>query len=234
MPIRLVAFDMDGTLVDALSSWGWVHDHFQDSNDVGLQQFLRGEIDDEEFICSDIRIWRRHRPELTTDELGAILDGVPLMPGAAALMGKLKSRGVRTAIISGGIDLLAERVARELGMDEASANGFTTDAARRLTGTGIVRVPIQEKERVLAAMQERLGIGPEATAAVGNSDIDVGLFRRARIRVAFLPADARVRSQATHIIEEKDLTRLLPILLPDGHDRDGPFAPAGADLRQRF
>ena len=48
--LRLVAFDMDGTLVDVASSWQAVHHHFGDHNDEGLQRFLANEIDDIEFI----------------------------------------------------------------------------------------------------------------------------------------------------------------------------------------
>jgi phosphoserine phosphatase len=234
MPIRFVAFDMDGTLVETQSSWAWVHQKFGESNDEGLQQFLRGEIDDEEFIRSDIRIWWRHRPSLAVRELREILASVPLMPGAHELFRGLHNRGVRTAIISGGIDLLADRIARELGISEALANGFETDPQGRLTGAGIVRVPIQSKENVLASLQRRWDISPEQSAAVGNSDIDVGLFRRARVRVAFLPVDERIRAHATHRVETKDLSLLLPILTEEPGDSSAVSAAPPANVRQRF
>ncbi len=217
--LRLVAFDMDGTLVDVPSSWRVVHDHFDDSNDEGLRRFLANEIDDEEFIRSDIRRWWTHAPALTVFDLERILADVPLMPGAADLVRALRARGARTAIVSGGLDLLARRVARELGIDVALANGVRVDAAGCLTGEGIVRVPIHGKEGVLSRLQEQLGVAPEETASVGNSEIDVGLFRRSRVGVAFLPEDERVRSAATAVVAERDLTKVLDAL--------GPFsAPA--------
>jgi phosphoserine phosphatase len=212
--LRLVAFDMDGTLVDAASSWRVVHDHFGDTNDEGLRRFLANEIDDEEFIRSDIRRWWTHAPSLTVFDLERILESVPFMPGAAALVHELRARGVRTAIVSGGLDLLARRVARELGIDLALANGVRVDAQGRLTGEGIVRVPIHGKEGVLARLQEQLGVAPEETAAVGNSEIDVGLFRRSRVGVAFRPEDEEVRSAATAVVTERDLTKVLAALAP--------------------
>jgi phosphoserine phosphatase len=214
--LRLVAFDMDGTLVDVASSWRVVHDHFGDANDDGLRRFLANEIDDEEFIRSDIRLWKAHAPELSVFDLERILSTVPLMPGASVLVRTLRDRGARTAIVSGGLDLLARRVARELGIDVALANGVRVTPEGRLTGEGIVRVPIHGKEGVLAHLQEQLGVGPEETASVGNSEIDVGLFRRSRIGVAFLPEDDRVRSAATAVVTERDLTKVLDAL--------GPFA----------
>jgi phosphoserine phosphatase len=210
--LRLLALDMDGTLVDVASSWAAVHHHFRDHNADGLRDFLAGKIDDHEFIRTDVRIWQKHAPDLTIDELERILDRVPLMPGAATLISALRARGVRTAIISGGIDLLAHRIARELGIDITLANGFRVHDDGRLTGEGIVRVPINGKEGVLAGLQHQLGVEVGETASVGNSEIDVGLFRRSRVGVAFLPEDDPVRREATHVVTEKDLGRVLDAL----------------------
>jgi len=210
--LRLVAFDMDGTLVDVGSSWAAVHAHFGEQNPEGLRRFLANEIDDEEFIRSDIAIWRRHVPELAIDDLEAILEQVPLMPGAAALFRGLRERGVRTAIVSGGIDLLARRLARELGIDVALANGFRLRSDGQLTGEGIVRVPIHGKEAVLGQLQRQLGVDVEETAAVGNSEIDVGLFRRSRLGIAFQPEDEEVRRHADRVVVERDLMSVLAAL----------------------
>ncbi|MCI4362134.1 MAG: HAD-IB family phosphatase [Thermoplasmata archaeon] len=213
---KLVAFDMDGTLVDAKSSWGAVHEHFGDHNDEGLRLFNSGKIGDEEFLRRDIAVWWKHAPEISIDDLESILQEVPLMPGAKALLDGLHKAHVRTAIVSGGIDVLAKRVGRELGIDIVLANGFRVDRDGRLTGEGIIRVPIRDKESVLAKLQADLGVAPADTASVGNSEIDVGLFRRSAVGVAFLPEDDLVREGATHVVVEKDLALLLPLLLADG------------------
>ena len=211
--VRFVAFDMDGTLVDVPSSWRTVHEHFDTNNEEGLKAFLENRIDDHEFVRSDIRIWKRHLPEITVFDIDRILAPVPLMPGATTLMRALRARGIRTAIVSGGIDRLAKRIGQELGIDYVLANGFRTDAEGRLTGEGIIRVPIWGKERVLAGIQEQLGLEPAETGAVGNSEIDVGMFRRAQVAVAFRPDDMTVRAAATTIIESGDLTLALDALL---------------------
>jgi phosphoserine phosphatase len=210
---------MDGTLVDVESSWASVHAYFGERNAEGLRQFMANEIDDLEFVRSDIRIWWKHRPDLRIDEIEEILASVPLMPGAETLVRGLRARGVRTAIVSGGIDLLAHRIGRELGIDVVLANGFRVDSDGRLTGEGIVRVPIHEKEAVLANLQAQLGIDPSETASVGNSEIDLGLFRRSRVGVAFRPEDEAVRRGATAIVTEPDLERVLDVL------RDFPAEP---------
>jgi HAD superfamily PSPase-like hydrolase len=213
--LRFVAFDMDGTLVDVDSSWGAVHRHFGDTNAPALDLFVQDRIDDEEFVRRDIRLWWKHHPDLTVQQLTEILDTVPLMPGARALFNELHRRRIMTAIISGGIDVLAKRIGRELGIDYVLANGFRVDATGRLTGEGIIRVPIKGKEKVLQQVQEQLGFSVEETASVGNSDIDVGLFRRSRIGIAFQPADGVVRSRATAVVTVRDMTHILPHLFPE-------------------
>jgi len=210
--LKLVALDMDGTLVDVASSWRVVHDHFGDHNDEGLRMFLANKIDDHEFIRMDVRVWWKHEPVLSIDHLERILADVPLMPGAHELIDGLHQRGARTAIVSGGLDVLAKRIAGELGIEIALANGVRLDSEGLLTGEGIVRVPIHGKERVLSALQEQLGVTPEETASVGNSEIDVGLFRRSRMGVAFLPEDDAVRAAATAVVTERNLGRVLEAL----------------------
>ncbi len=217
MGLRLVALDMDGTLVDIVSSWGSVHRHFGDSNDAALAAFNESRIGDQEFVRSDIRKWRGHEPGLSVFDLDRILAPSPLMPGARELIQGLRAAGVRTAIVSAGIDVLAKRVGRELGIDYVLANGFRTDAAGRLTGEGIIRVPIREKEAVLRGIQSQFGVSPEETGAIGNSEIDIGMFRCSRVGIAFRPADDAIRRAATRVLESGSLELALDALLgPDG------------------
>lgn len=211
--LKLVAFDMDGTLVDVSSSWGAVHQHFGLSNAQALEQFLHDEIDDEEFIRADVRLWKTRRPEITIEEVEQILDRVPLMPGATELVRGLRSRGLHTAIVSGGIDLLAHRIGRELGMDYVLANGLRTTADGRVQDEGIVRVPIKRKGEALRSVQRQLGVSVHETAAVGNSDIDIAMFRESRLGIAFRPEDEATRRAATAVVEGHSLAPALAILL---------------------
>jgi phosphoserine phosphatase len=114
--------------------------------------------------------------------------------------------------VSGGLDVLARRVARELRMDVALANGVRVDATGRLTGDGIVRVPIHGKEEVLGRLQLQFGIAPAETASVGNSEIDVGLFRRSRLGIAFRPEDEAVKAGAHRVVAGPDLAPVLDAL----------------------
>lgn len=206
---KLVAFDMDGVLVDTVSSWVHVHRRFGVNNDHSLEAYLRGEIDDREFIRRDIALWKRADPDVTSDMIRGMLADAPLMNGAAELMDGLRRRGFRTAIVSAGIDLLSERVAEELGMDLQFANGLCADGEGRLTGEGVFRVRLMEKGRTVEEAARKLGVGPEGIVSVGNSRYDVSMFERSALGIAFCPEDELVRERADVVVEEKDLKRVL-------------------------
>lgn len=221
--IKLVAFDMDGTLIDVASSWAAVHQHYGLSNAKAVERFLRDEIDDVEFVRADVQLWQSVNPDISIDDLERILGKVPLMPGARELVAGLRSDGIRTAIVSGGLDVAARRVGRELGIDYVLANGIRVRPDGRLTDEGIVRVPIKQKDRVLAAVQRQLSVTREETASVGNSEIDIAMFRESRVGIAFRPEDPPTRAAATFVIEGGSL---LPALAYLRSARDGPPAAA--------
>jgi phosphoserine phosphatase len=217
MSIRLVCFDLDGVLTDHISSWVWVHDHFGVDNEVAYDAYVREEIDDLEFMRRDIALWRREMPGITDRDVNSILDEVPLIPGAPELMEALRERNIRTGIVSGGIDLLAGRVANHLGMDFFMANGLESNGDGVLSGEGVSRVPLRDKASTVKTMAARLGIPLEETAAVGDTYIDIPMFRVAGLGIAFNPSDERVAEAAEVVIREKDLSLLIPHLAgPDG------------------
>ncbi|MCJ2532462.1 MAG: HAD-IB family phosphatase [Candidatus Thermoplasmatota archaeon] len=206
---QLVAFDMDGVLADTESSWTYVHKHFGVNNDHSLRAYLDGEIDDQEFIRRDIGLWREKDPTLSMNAIRRILDDVPTMNGAEEAVAELRRRGVRTAIISAGIDLLAQRLAVELKMDMFFANGFVADCAGRLTGQGVLNVRLAEKGDKVRLVAELLDIGKEEIVSVGNSRFDTPMFDASEIGIAFCPIDEEVREKADIVVEEKDLRIIL-------------------------
>lgn len=207
--VGLVVFDMDGVLADIESSWVHVHRRFGVNNDHSLYAYLRGEITDLEFIRRDIDLWRKKKPDVTASDIMRVLSDVPLMPGAEETIAELRGRGTKTAIVSAGIDLLAERIARQLGMDLQMANGMVIDAEGGLTGEGVLKVRLADKGEGLVIAAKALGIRPDDTASVGNSKYDVSMFRRSALGIAFCPEDEEVREEADAVIEEKNLRGIL-------------------------
>jgi phosphoserine phosphatase len=212
--IKLVVFDMDGVITNTISSWKYIHDYFGSSNDRSVDDYLKGKIDDMEFIKRDVSLWKENDKPVMRDKLVDILSDVPLMPGAETCIKTLRTHHVQTAIVSAGLDILAERVAAELGVGHVFANGVKTDDQGRLTGEGVLGVALMYKDRVVRKVAQQLQIPLENIVAVGNSCFDIPMFETSGLGIAFNPEDDCVRDAADVVVEGKDLRKILPHLDP--------------------
>ena len=183
MRYKLIAFDMDGTLVVEDSCWEVLHRHFgtQEAALPNLEAYERGEIDYPEFMRRDIALWR---PLPSIEKIRWALASYKLAPNVREVVKEVNRRGYQTAIVTGGLDILADNVARELGIPHVIANGLEVGEDGRLTGEGIFRVEPSQKDEVLSQLAERLGIMLDECVSVGDSKYDVKFLKRAGLGVA--------------------------------------------------
>lgn len=211
-PFDLVLLDMDGTLTSGLSSWEMIHHEFGVTNSANWERYARGEIDDHEFMRSDIELWCLDGRKVHVEDVERIMSRVALMPHARELVAELKKRGIATCILSGGLDVLAHRVAVECGIDMFVANGLALDEEGYLAGHGICYVKVNDKGAPAREIVRKLGVSRERTAAVGNSVWDVPMFRETGRGIAFAPVDEGVRKGADAVVEGTDMLACLPHL----------------------
>lgn len=212
MKYKLVAFDLDGVIVAEWSSWEWVHKHFSVDNTCSLNAFIEGKIDDMEFMRRDIALWLGKKPDLNVKDIREILKKAPLTPGSAETMCEIKKRGAKTAVVSGGIDLLADAIGEKCGIDKVMANGLVTDKKGKLLGDGILRVELWNKAAALRQVLNFYKIKPEECVAVGNSWVDVTMFDIAGLSIAFNPTDEQTEEGADVVVKSDNLMDILPHL----------------------
>jgi len=207
--LKLAVFDLDGTLKEASSPWMYLH-HILGTEPQAAQYrdwFFAGKIDYLEWARLDTALWRG--VELARVE--ALFLDSPYRPGVHELFHFLQRHAVYTAIISTGLDVQARQVAAQLGIQRAIANELVVRDGR-LTGEAIVHVMEHTKGELMTALREELGVRPEECLAVGDGTADVDLFAQAGLAVAVCPRHEQVRHAANHVIEDGDLSRIIPLL----------------------
>ena len=202
---------MDGVLVQPESSWMVVHEALGTHNHDHYELYMAGRIDDMEFIRADVARWIRARPDLKLRHILDILQKVPLQRGFHATMEHLEDRGIARAMISGGLMPLARRVAREGGLYPVLANDVVARPDGSLTGEGVVNVRVREKGSYVHGILRDLGLddGGGEVVAVGDSPVDLHMFRRCDRAIAFNPKDEAVRRGADAVVEGDDLRGIL-------------------------
>jgi len=210
--IQLVLFDMDGVLTDIVSSWKYIHDYFNSSNKNSVDLYLKGKIDDLEFIKRDISLWKENDKPISIEKLSNILSDVPLMNGLEKTIKFLHTNKIKTVIVSAGLDILANNIAKKLDIDKVYANGIIIDNKGYLTGEGILRVELMYKEKTVIEISNKMGIPLENIAAVGNSCFDIPMLESCGLSIAFNPGDDCIEKIADFIIKKKDLSLIIPFI----------------------
>ena len=213
MSYKLVVFDMDGVFVDIYSSWVWVHDHFNVQNEQSVKRYLAGEIDEFELMRTDIGLWLKRKKNIHISVIEEILSSAPLLKGGEETVRILKNNNIETAILTSGIDILANIVGAKVGIENILANAIEIDESGYLTGNSIARVELRDKGVALKELINRMGLSPIDCVAVGNSDNDVSMFRICGLGIAFNPTDKITEEESDIVIRSGDLTSILPHIL---------------------
>mgnify|MGYP002039493416 FL=1 len=211
-----VVFDCDGVLVNAVSSWRTLHDHFGTDNAINLQRFIRGEFSDVEFMRSDIKMWKEKQDPIYRDELFRAYSGVKLMDGAREVIEKLQANGVFVAIVSAGVDLFVSSIAGMLKVDDWIANGFVFNDDDTLSDDGVCRLHATGKGEIIHRLLEMNNLDVANCVSVGDSEMDLSMHVEGSRFIGFNPT--RESSQSAFeqadidVVYGKDLRAILPLL----------------------
>lgn len=209
--IKLVVFDLDGTLTKVGSVWRYIHEALGtwDRGSLYAAMFFRGQVSYKEWARLDAGLWRGK----TLEEMERIVSSISYTRGAAETVSFLQSHGVKVAVVSAGLSLIADKALRDLGLDYAIANELIVKDGR-VTGEVIINVAFEGKGEVLKKLLRSLGCEVSQCLAVGDDLADIYLFREAGFRIAFNPRSPELEKEADAVIRSDDLQSILPYVKP--------------------
>ena len=202
---------MDGTIIEPRSSWAMIHEHFGTDNTEMLQLYIDHKISDKDFVKADIQLWNS-KSDKPVDEkyINSILDKAKPRKGAEELIANLHKANIKTIILSGGIQFLADKWARKWNMDGALANELIDDENGNLTA--IIKSSGHNKGPVMEKMIEKYNFNRNEIAAIGDTMVDIPTFERAGLSIAVNTEDERVITKADYHLKG-DLTELTKLIL---------------------
>jgi phosphoserine phosphatase len=208
--LRLVVFDVDGTLMNVVSSWQFLHEKLGTWNKgkQHAEQFLRGTITYEEWARLDASLWKG----LKLERVRQIVDSIPYTNGAKDVITFLRKNSFKVILLSAGLSLVTERIEREIGVDASLANDLQVKNGF-LTGEVKVNVSVDNKDVVLLHMLKKFNFETDECAAVGDDETLIPLFKKVNLSIAFNPRTEAVEEQADIVVKSDDLHEVLSYLL---------------------
>lgn len=204
--MRLLVADMESTIIEQECL-----DELADEIGIGAEvadittRAMRGELDFEPALRARVKLLAG-LPHKTLEKIYD--ERVTLMPGAEILLATLKHHGCYCALVSGGFDYFADKIATRLGFDFYQCNQLAYDADR-LSGEVIEPILGREaKAEILGKLSADLNIPLTETMAVGDGSNDLAMLAQAGYGFAFR-AKPLVAEAAQIRIDHGDLTALL-------------------------
>jgi phosphoserine phosphatase len=206
--LQLVVFDMDGTLTQVESTWQYLHESLGTWG-IGrrsAEDYWSGLITYTEWARNDAKAWQG----ISLNKVRQLFASVPYTPGSNEAVSELVGHRIQVALVSAGIAFLADRTARQLGIQFATANELIHRDGR-LTGEVKVNVSLTGKADIVRRIAEDNAIPLEACAAIGDTSYD--LPSCVGLRIAFNPRDTKTAQLANVVIRDRNLRSVLQHIL---------------------
>jgi phosphoserine phosphatase len=186
--IGLVAFDVDGVLVPIKSSWEYLHEVFGTRKESRkyTELYRSGKISYYEWMYLDTYEWiARFNGKLPKRVIVTELEKIPINEEFKAVFTYVREIGAKSAMISGGINILVERVARHFNADFWFSNVLLFDDNDYLIPGGMPVVPADKKGEVLRGLANQLGLRKEEVVYIGDSPWDESAFKEAGLSIIY-------------------------------------------------
>ena len=142
------------------------------------------------------------------DDCKTVSADMPIMQGAKETFDELRKLGFKTLTVSGGPDILIDRIKEELQIDYAFSNKLIFNE-EKLQGVDIIvgsdkTIPIKDTIEMMKKQKEDIVI----TVDGAN---DIKLFDLAGLKISFNGTEL-IKEKSDSIVNKKDLREIIPII----------------------
>ncbi len=203
---NLIAFDLDGVLLDGKGSWMELHkfigtEKFSEENG---RQYYSGNISFDEWVRRDIGLWKG----IDANKIFEAGKKVEVMKGIEVI--KNLSKNYKLAIISGGIKQMANKIFEKYTFSHCYANEIIVKDEKIFDVN--MKVNFENKGEILEKIAKSENIDLSECIAVGDFINDIPMFKKAGFSIAFNPKHDSVVENADAVIRNKDLREILKFL----------------------
>ncbi len=201
----LVIFDVEGVLYDA-EFLPLLAEKMNKEKEVWeiTKKGIQGKIDWEEGLRQRVELLKGLDYKTCKD----VADSMPIMTGARELCSALKNAGWKLMAVSGGFTIITDRLKTELGIDHIFTNELIFNDEK--LDDVVVNVNADKSKSAISKITEWNEKKENITVVVDGAN-DVKLFDISELGIAFRAQDL-VKDLATVTLDEKDLTKIIPII----------------------
>ncbi len=210
--IALIAFDVDGTLVDHPEGkiiWELLNRRFAGGDGVNVARYLdyrEGRIDYATWVALDVEGWIS--AGATREEIRKEVLRLKPVDGAKETLCTLRARGYRLAVISGTLDVVLDEFFPRAWFDAVFTNRLRFDAEGRLSGWEATPYDMEGKARALIHLSELYNLPLARCAFVGDNVNDLKIAAIAGFTVAFNPKVAELEALAHAVVRSPSLNEV--------------------------
>lgn len=214
---KLIAFDMDGTLLEGRTihvlaeRYGFTENLVEIQKDLTLQGYQKSE---------KIALLLKGIPQ---DEVAKAVADMKIVRNWRETIDELKQQEHVLGIISDSYKVACDYLAKKMGLDFSIANKLETDRKRILTGKISMPLGWQKiscgckisvcKRYHLEKISEKFKIPISNTIVIGDTVSDLCMIERAGTGIALMPKDELLEKKSDVVIRTHDLRKIIPFVL---------------------
>ena len=210
--IKVIAFDLDGTITKVNSIWKFIHDQLGVTEIANKykEMFFRGEITYDRWALLDSSLWRGYK----YSEIKKIAnEKIELMEDVDKVIKTLKDWEYMPIVISSGLDIINDKL-KALGFNIIFSNKLKIVNDEIIGGLDEA-VAFDNKDDILESFIRKLNLNMSNCAAVGDGFNDVKLFKKVSLGIAVNPTSEDLEKIADIVIKGNSLGPLLRIFKKD-------------------